>query len=51
MVNNQIGYTTTPVDQRPGNYSTELCKTYDIPVIHVNADDIESVYKIAEFAI
>ena len=51
MVNNQIGYTTMPLDQRPTKYSTELCKSFDVPIIHVNADDVESVYKLAELAV
>lgn len=34
--NNQIGYTTKPIDSRPSKYSTDLFKAYDIPVIHVN---------------
>jgi len=51
MINNQIGYTTVPSDQRPYKYSTEICKAFDIPVIHVNADDVESVSKLAQFAI
>lgn len=51
MINNQIGYTTVPQDQRPSKYSTEICKTFDMPIIHVNADDVESVYKMAQFAI
>ncbi len=34
--NNQIGYTTKPIDSRPSKYSTDLFKSYDIPIIHVN---------------
>lgn len=36
VVNNQIGYTTSPVDGRPSKYCTDVCKAFDIPIIHVN---------------
>jgi 2-oxoglutarate dehydrogenase E1 component len=37
ITNNQIGYTTNPIDSRPSKYPTDLFKAYDAPIIHVNA--------------
>ncbi|HSR42963.1 MAG TPA: thiamine pyrophosphate-dependent enzyme, partial [Longimicrobiales bacterium] len=39
IVNNQIGFTTRPEDARSTRYASDLAKGYDIPVIHVNADE------------
>ena len=42
IANNQIGFTTDPVDARSTTYSSDLAKGFDIPIIHVNADDPEA---------
>lgn len=39
VANNQIGFTTTPKDARSTLFSTDIGKAFDIPIIHVNADD------------
>ncbi len=39
IANNQVGFTTDPVDARSTRYSSDLAKGFDIPIIHVNADD------------
>ena len=39
IANNQIGFTTDPRDARSTRYSSDLAKGFDIPIIHVNADD------------
>ena len=50
IVNNQIGFTTTPRDARTGLHCTDLAKTTGAPIFHVNGDDVESVVKISRFA-
>src|SRR5438094_10642972 len=42
IANNQIGFTTDPVDGRSTRYSSDLAKGFDFPIIHVNADDPEA---------
>jgi 2-oxoglutarate dehydrogenase E1 component len=39
IVNNQVGFTTDPVDARSTHYASDLAKGFEIPIIHVNADD------------
>ena len=42
IVNNQVGFTTDPVEARSTLYSSDLAKGYGIPIVHVNADDPEA---------
>src|SRR5438105_1642709 len=39
IANNQIGFTTDPVEGRSTRYSSDLAKGFDFPIVHVNADD------------
>jgi 2-oxoglutarate dehydrogenase E1 component len=39
IVNNQIGFTTLPSDGRSTLYASDLAKGFEIPIVHVNADD------------
>ena len=41
ITNNQVGFTTEPSDARSTTYASDQAKGFDIPVIHVNADDAE----------
>ncbi|WP_459611303.1 multifunctional oxoglutarate decarboxylase/oxoglutarate dehydrogenase thiamine pyrophosphate-binding subunit/dihydrolipoyllysine-residue succinyltransferase subunit [Corynebacterium urogenitale] len=51
VVNNQIGFTTTPDSGRSTFYSTDLAKGFDSPVFHVNGDDAEAVVWVAQLAV
>ena len=42
IANNQVGFTTDPHESRSTRYSSDLAKGFDVPIIHVNADDPES---------
>jgi 2-oxoglutarate dehydrogenase E1 component len=42
IANNQVGFTTDPAEGRSTRYSSDLAKGFDIPIIHVNADDPEA---------
>ncbi len=38
--NNQVGFTTDPEDARSTHWASDLAKGFDVPIIHVNADDV-----------
>ncbi|TFC63685.1 multifunctional oxoglutarate decarboxylase/oxoglutarate dehydrogenase thiamine pyrophosphate-binding subunit/dihydrolipoyllysine-residue succinyltransferase subunit [Cryobacterium sp. TMT2-15-1] len=50
VVNNQVGFTTLPGDGRTSVYSTDVAKTIQAPIFHVNGDDPEAVVRVAELA-
>ena len=51
VFDNQLGFTTIPEDARSTPYSSDIAKICDIPVIHVNADAVESVVRAAQIAV
>ena len=38
--NNQVGFTTDPEEARSTRWASDLAKGFDVPIIHVNADDV-----------
>ncbi|REK75734.1 2-oxoglutarate dehydrogenase E1 component [Paenibacillus paeoniae] len=42
IANNRLGFTTNSVDSRSTYYASDLAKGFDLPIIHVNADDPEA---------
>jgi len=40
ITNNQVGFTTDPDDARSTRWASDLAKGFDVPIIHVNADDV-----------
>ncbi|HEX2583267.1 MAG TPA: 2-oxoglutarate dehydrogenase E1 component, partial [Chlamydiales bacterium] len=51
VINNQIGFTTLPEEGRSTRYATDIAKTFECPVFHVNAEDPESCIFAARLAI
>lgn len=52
IIDNQIGFTTSnPQDARSTLYCSDIGKMLEIPILHVNADDPESVYRVAKLAL
>jgi 2-oxoglutarate decarboxylase len=42
VTNNQVGFTTDPEDARSTRWASDIAKGYDVPIIHVNADDVQA---------
>lgn len=51
IANNQVGFTTDPRDSRSTRYASDLAKGFDVPIVHVNADDVEACMWAANLAI
>jgi 2-oxoglutarate decarboxylase len=50
IANNQLGFTTDPEESRSTRYASDLAKGFDMPIIHVNADDVEACISAVRLA-
>ncbi len=50
VVNNQVGFTTSPDSSRSSHYATDVAKAVQAPIVHVNGDDPEAVVRVARLA-
>ena len=51
IANNQVGFTTDPAEGRSTRYSSDLAKGFDIPIVHVNANDPEAAISAIRLAL
>ncbi|MGH3077603.1 MAG: 2-oxoglutarate dehydrogenase E1 component, partial [Gaiellaceae bacterium] len=51
IANNQVGFTTDPAEGRSTRYSSDLAKGFDVPIVHVNADDPEAALAATRLAL
>src|SRR5580693_8241168 len=51
IVNNLIGFTTTPRDSQSSRFSSDLARRLPIPIFHVNAEDPDAVVRVGKMAL
>ena len=50
IVNNQVGFTASPAEQRSTPYCTDVAKMLECPIWHVNGEDLDALARVVEIA-
>jgi 2-oxoglutarate dehydrogenase E1 component len=50
VINNQVGFTTAPIEGRSSIYCTDVAKSWECPIFHVNGDNPAAVARVARLA-
>ena len=51
IANNQVGFTTDPMDGRSTHYASDLAKGFEVPIVHVNAEDANTCIRVIQLGI
>jgi 2-oxoglutarate dehydrogenase complex dehydrogenase (E1) component-like enzyme len=51
ITNNNVGFTTSGKDSRSSRYASGISNAFEIPVLHVNTFDVDSLIKTCKFAV
>lgn len=51
VINNQVGFTTSPENSRSSIYSTDAAQITQTPIFHINGDDPEAAYRVVKIAL
>ena len=51
IVNNQVGFTTDPIDGRSTHYASDLAKGFEVPIVHVNSEDANTCIRVMQLGV
>ena len=51
IANNQVGFTTDPTDARSTHYASDLAKGFEVPIVHVNAEDANACIRAMQLGV
>jgi 2-oxoglutarate dehydrogenase E1 component len=51
IANNQVGFTTDPIDGRSTHYASDLAKGFEVPIVHVNAEDANTCVRVTQLGV
>jgi 2-oxoglutarate dehydrogenase E1 component len=51
IANNQVGFTTDPIDGRSTHYASDLAKGFEVPIVHVNAEDANTCIRVMQLGV
>ena len=51
IANNQVGFTTDPIDARSTHYASDLAKGFEVPIVHVDAEDANTCIRVMQVGV